>query len=107
MRDYMKKTEEHGTVTKIYKIPVNGRMFHAENGMIIELDTGCIISLCGGKYSQFSVGQRVVHVTYFYGDLTNKKRTDYQIYDELSYGQDAPFVKTMRSFNPFKKRSKM
>ena len=107
-----------GTITKVYEYPVlnmYGTESSREKGIIIQPDdeTKGIISeaFIGRDYSQLSVGQRVVHVSYTWKrpateddrvmylrfDMECPDEVDefeYVTYDELSYDQKMQSAKT-------------
>ena len=95
MTDKTVLDEVRGTITKVCEFPVsNGdNITSMQQGIIIQPDdeTKGTISeaFIGRDYSQFSVGQRVVHVSYAKGD-----RFEYVTYDELSYDQKMQSAKT-------------
>ena len=70
MTDKKVLDEVRGTIIKVYEYPVlnDGTITSMEKGIIIQPDdeTKGTISeaFIGRDYSQFSVGQRVVHVSY-------------------------------------------
>ena len=117
MTDKTVLDEVRGTITKVYEYPVsNGKTGTSmEKGIIIQPDDekkGTISEAFIGKdYSQFSVGQRVVHVSYTWKrPATEDDRVKYSdddmecpdevdefecvTYDELSYDQKMQSAKT-------------
>ena len=111
MTDKTVLDEVRGTITKVHEYPVlnmYGTEISREKGIIIKPDdeTKGTISeaFIGRDYSQFSVGQRVVHVSYTWKrPATEDDRVKYShygmecpnevdahefvIYDELAYNQ--------------------
>ena len=117
MNDKTVLDEVRGTITKVYEYPVsNGKTITSmEKGIIIQPDdeTKGTISeaFIGRDYSQFSVGQRVVHVSYTWKRPANEDdrvkyshygmkcpdevdEFEYVTYDELSYDQKMQSAKT-------------
>ena len=116
MTDKTVKNEIRGTVVKIFEYPVSRDkdIVSIEKGIIIQPDDkeiGAITEAFKGvDYSQFSVGQRVVIVTYTWkrpateidkrdydreGMICPKEIEDFEdvIYDELSYYKETQSVK--------------
>ena len=118
MTDKTVLDEVRGTITKVYEYPVSnmhGNEISREKGIIIKPDdeTKGTISeaFIGRDYSQFSVGQRVVYVSYTWKrPATPDDRVkyshygmecpdevdefEYVTYDELSYDQKMQSAKT-------------
>lgn len=116
MTDKTVLDEVRGTITKVYEYPVSnmyGTEISRKKGIIIKPDdeTKGTISEVGRDYSQFSVGQRVVHVSYTWKrPATKDDRVKYSqygmkcpgevdefehvTYDELSYDQKMQSAKT-------------
>ena len=118
MTDKTVLDEVRGTITKVHEYPVlnmYGTEISREKGIIIKPDdeTKGTISeaFIGRDYSQFSVGQRVVHVSYTWKrPATEDDRVEYSdddmecpdevdeyehvTYDELSYDQKMQSGKT-------------
>lgn len=111
--------EVRGTIINIYDYPViealTGKVLSREKVIVIESDdkeNGTITeSFVGRDYSHFSVGQRIVHVTYTWkGQPTAGERYEYIsngltcpnevdkfeyiTYDELTYDQQKQSSKT-------------
>ena len=117
MTDKTVLDEVRGTITKVYEYPApNSRTITSmEKGIVIQPDDktkGTILdAFIGRDYSQFSVGQRVVYVSYTWKRPATKDdrvtyshygmecpdevdEFEYVTYDELSYDQKMQSAKT-------------